>query len=475
MDIFLSLAHRLLLSNINSRLAMYQFMIRQFLRTRTCQLGLILVLALGLISIVTGKQFLNDQEKMIEQTVEKQEEHITRNIKYHGDDLGLLLYYLKFSLVKEQDPLAALSIGQNDLNPSVQSVKILTLEGQKYDTDLVNPTKLLYGNLDLSFILVYIFPLLIIAFTYNLISEEEESGTWKMVSVTVNSKMNFILSKLLVRLVSILIAMSLLFVLAIWVLKLPWGQGLFVFFMVGLLYQLFWFALSFWVVSLKGHSNYNAVVLLSCWLLLVVLLPAVVNNAVTSQYPVPEALSTIIKQRDGYHQKWDTDKKATMDKFYERYPQFKAYGYPPEEGFSWLWYYAMQHLGDEESRDESKAMRNKILQRQKMSSQVAQFFPSMHALLAFNDLAKTGLSHHLNFLQYTNDFHENTRLYFYPKIFSQSTSDEVAWEQFKPEFYRPDEQPAGLSKSIFPLLLGIAVFLLLSGIGYQRNFGSGAQ
>ncbi len=451
---------------------MYLFMISQFLRTRTCQLGLILILALGLISIVTGKQFLDNQEKMIEQAVKSQEEHIARNIQFHGDDIGLLLYYLKFSLVKEQNPLAALSIGQNDLNPSIQNVKILTLEGQKYDTDLVNPTKLLFGNLDLSFILVYIFPLLIIAFTYNLLSEEEESGTWKMVSVTVKSKMKFILSKLLVRLGAILIVMSLLFVLASWVLNIPWDVAFLAFFSISLLYQLFWFALSSWVISFRKHSNVNALVLLSFWLFLVVLMPAIMNNAVTSRYPVPEALTTMIKQRDGYHQKWDTNKKETMEHFYEVYPQFEKYGNPPENEFSWLWYYAMQHLGDEESRDESEAMQHKIAQRQKMSRQIAQLLPSMHTLLAFNDLAGTSLSNHIHFLQYTNSFHENTRLYFYPKIFSASASEEVDWEQFTPEFYDPEDQSFEWLKSIAPLLLGVVIFLALSVLGYQKNLTS---
>ena len=457
---------------INHRLAMYQFMITQFLRTRTCQLGLILILALGLISIVTGKQFLDDQAEMVAQAVESQEEHISRNLEFHGDDFGLLLYYLKFSLIKTQNPLAALSIGQNDLNPSIQNVKILTLEGQKYDTDLVNPIKLLYGNLDLSFILVYIFPLLIIAFTYNLISEEEESGTWKMVTVTVKSKMNFILSKLLVRLGAILMVMSLLYIVASWVLDIPWDKVFLVFFLMGVFYQLFWFALSFWVISFKNHSNFNALVLLSSWLLLVVLLPATINNAVTSSYPVPEALSTMIKQRDGYHQKWDTNKKETMESFYKDYPQFAKYGFPPEEGFSWLWYYAMQHLGDAESREDSEAMQHKITQRQKMSKQVAQFLPSMHTLLTFNELAETSLSHHMNFLQATNDFHENTRLYFYPRIFSESSSEEVDWAQFKPEFYEPEDSPISLFKSIGPLCLGMLIFLGLAGLGYQRNFRS---
>ena len=444
-------------------------MIKQFLRTRTCQLGLILILFLGLISIITGKQFLEDQEKRVDQVVEKQTEHIARNVQFHSDDLGLLLYYLKFSLVNEQNPLAALSIGQNDLNPSIQSVKILTLEGQKYDTDLVNPTRLLYGNLDLSFILVYIFPLLIIAFSYNLLSEEEEASTWIMVSVTVRSKVKYLLTKLLVRLVLLLVAMSLLFVVAAWVLNIQWNEAFSAFFVIGLLYQLFWFALSFWIISLKRNSSFNAVVLLSFWLTLVVLLPAIINNAVTHQYPVPEALSTIIKQRDGYHEKWDVNKRETMDKFYKNYPQFQKYGYPPEEGFSWLWYYAMQHLGDDESHEESTAMRDKIQLRQNTSRQLGQFFPSMHVLLAFNDLAETSLLHHMDFLQYTTEFHENTRLFFYPKVFSQATADDVDWTQFKPMFYEGQNQRIEWLGRLMPLLFGILIFIGLSGLSYRRN------
>ncbi|MEO1449735.1 MAG: ABC transporter permease, partial [Bacteroidota bacterium] len=130
---------------------MFRLLAIQFLRTRTCQVGLALILVLGLISIIMGRQFLEDRREMVEQTINQQEEHIARNIEFHGDDLGLLLYYLKFSLIHEQNPLAALSIGQNDLNPSVLNFKILTLEGQRYDTDLVNSLRLLSGNLDLSF------------------------------------------------------------------------------------------------------------------------------------------------------------------------------------------------------------------------------------------------------------------------------------------------------------------------------------
>ncbi|RTZ49354.1 hypothetical protein EJ377_01465 [Chryseobacterium arthrosphaerae] len=43
-----------------------------------------------------------------------------KKYKFHKDDLGLTLYYIKFNLVNETPKLAALNIGMRDLNPSIQ-------------------------------------------------------------------------------------------------------------------------------------------------------------------------------------------------------------------------------------------------------------------------------------------------------------------------------------------------------------------
>jgi ABC-2 type transport system permease protein len=94
--------------------------------------------------------------------------------------MGLLLYYFRFGLVNHTPNLAGLSIGQRDINPSIISVTIRNLEEQKYTTDLMNPMYQLLGNLDFSFVLLYFFPLIIIAFCFNIISEEKEEGTWSL-------------------------------------------------------------------------------------------------------------------------------------------------------------------------------------------------------------------------------------------------------------------------------------------------------
>lgn len=439
---------------------MYGLMFKQFVRSRTTILGLSLILVLGLISIMIGKQFLADQKKTAAQVAQKQMDHIERNVELHGDDLGLLLYYLKFALVNESSPLSGLAIGQRDLNSSVMSVNILTLEGQKYNTDLVNPTQLLYGNLDLSFILIYVFPLIIIAFSYQLRSEEEETGTWRLVSVTTSSPTKFLLMKLSLRGISVLSAMILLYGIASIVLKIPWNAVFLAFISVSMLYIVFWFVLSFWIISLKRNSNFNSLSLLAIWLVLVVLLPATLNNFLINKYPVPEALSTMIKQRDAYHQKWDSNKRETLEKFYASYPLFASYGFPSEEGFNWLWYYAMQHAGDEESREESGSMRKKILQREETSRTWAYAVPSLHAQLGFNQLACTGLDNHMKFLEFVEEYHEQTRLYFYPKIFSQLTAQKVDWERFPPE-YLQFEQDLDWVGLLLPLILTIFIFSTL--------------
>jgi ABC-2 type transport system permease protein len=141
----------------------------------------------------------------------------------------------------------------------------------------------------------------------------------------------------------------------------------------------------------------------------------------------------MVKQRDGYHQKWDLDQKITLDKFYGHYPQFQKYGIPTET-FTWLWYYAMQQMGDDESLSESNAMRNKILQREKTSSMIARVIPTLHAQMQFNDIAHTSLTDYIMLLDSAGSFHEKKRLYFYPKIFENADVKREDWTTFKPEY-----------------------------------------
>ena len=444
----------------------YRLFLYQCIRSKEVLVSLVLIALLGLVGILIGNRHLIRQQEAIAEVKAYQEQHFERHVTLHNDDLGLLLYYVKFAFINSSNPLAGLSIGQADMNPVVKRITIKTFEAQKYDTDLVNPMNLQSGNLDLSFVLIYLLPLLVIVFTFNAISEETETGTWRLVAIQAQSKLRFVLAKLFIRLLLLFGVLVLLFLIAKVVLDVPFNTHFLLMFILALLYVTFWFALSFFVISFKKSSGFNALLLLSIWLVMLILLPAGINAYVSSKYPVPEALSAAIAQRDGYHTKWDTDKLLTIQKFYAHYPQFEEYGYPTD-GFNWLWYYAMQQMGDDDSKNERENLVDKIKLREQASREMASMVPNMHLQLAFNRLAGTSLGQHMDFLNATEAFHEKLRLFFYPKIFEQHKAESIDWKQFTPTYYQTNTDAKPLW-TILPLLLATALMALLSIPKAQR-------
>jgi len=444
---------------------MLALLYKNFIRSKGTKTGLIFLLCIGFISLLIGKQFQEKQQNNIQEAAVYQKEHIARNAAFHKDEIGLLLYYIKFSLVNKTLAINSLAIGQRDVNPSIQSVTIRGLEAQKYDAELNNPNNLLSGNIDFSFVLIYLFPLLIIAFSYNIISEEKESGTWKIVATQSRNTFIYILKLFYIRIISLLVLLSVLLFASVLFLNIPLDQSFFIFFGLAILYILFWFAVCFFIVSLQKHSNFNAVILLTIWLFLIIILPAAINTYIVNKYKVPEALEVTLKQRNAYHEKWDMDKKETMEKFYQHYPQFRKYKLDEKAEFTWLWYYAMQQMGDDESAVQSRELESKLEQRNQASQTIAMFIPTLHTQIQLNETAKSDLGNQLLFLKETKLFHEKMRLYFYPKIFEEAAVTQENWGKFKVETFT-DSTETGFLKAFLPLLL---FNLLLIGFGW-RNF-----
>lgn len=446
---------------------MLVLLFKNFIRSKGTKIGLIFLLLIGFISLLIGQEFQQKQEQNSIEAKKYQKEHLVQNAEFHKDDIGLLLYYDKFSFVNKTFPINSLAIGQRDVNPSIQSVTIRGLEAQKYDSELNNPNNLLSGNLDFSFVLVYLFPLLIIAFTYNIISEEKESGTWKIVATQSSNTFLYILKLFYIRILTLIALLTIVLVLAVLFLNIPVDKSFLAFYGIGILYLIFWFAVCFFIVSLQKNSNFNAVILLTIWLFLIIILPATINTYIVNKYPVPEALELTLKQRNAFHEKWDTDKKVTVEKFYTHYPQFRKYPLPETE-FNWLWYFAMQQAGDDESAVQSKELETKLELRNQASQFIAQFIPTLHTQIQLNEIAKSDLGNQLSFLNETKKFHERLRLYFYPKIFEEAPVNQEKWDQFKVESFS-DTSEIKLSKVFLPLLLFNLLLVILGWFNFKKN------
>lgn len=443
----------------------YQLEFKLFFSNKAARFGILILLISGFSSLYLGKQFIAKQQAVIEKAGKMQQEQTDKNVKYFSKDLGLLLFYNKFAMASIPDNWAAFANGQRDINPYLISVTMLGLEGQLYDTDINNPSTLLLGNMDLAFVFIFLFPLVIIAFTYNVLSAEQESGVWGLIRSQSAVPLRVIWHKLTVKIVVVFAVFLILMLAAAFYLGLKADLRFLLILSLISLYLLFWFSLSFWVVSRGKSSSFNAVCLIAFWVVLNIISPAILNVWLTKKYPVPEALENVVKQREGYHEKWDLDKSVTMNKFYKHYPQFKAYPFPSDLTFSWYWYYAMQQMGDDDAAVSAARMNEKLNKRQHFTHLATLFLPGIQTQSGLNELSGTDLQNHTGFLQALRVYHEKVRLFFYPLIFKDSKAVNINWKQFKVEHYIDHTQDR-----VWQNLLSLIVFSIIPAMLGVYNF-----
>lgn len=446
---------------------MKKYLYKQFYRNKAYITALVFLLLAGLMAIYTGKKFLDRNQDVIAKSEQFQKESIDKNVKYHKDDLGLILYYIKFNLINETPNLAALNIGMRDLKPSIQGVTIRNLEEQRYNADFYNPANAAVGNFDFSFVLVFLFPLIIVAFCYNLISEEEESGRWKLLSVQSSHLGKLLDLKLLIRFVAVsLVYLILIIIATIWI-SITLHKAFLIFILSGWLYILFWFVLCRWIVSFRKSSAQNALILLIVWVGMNFILPMSSNLLIQKYYPVQESLKAVMQQREGYHNKWDEAKEPTMQKFYKAYPQFSTFTVEENDAFTWTWYYAMQHMGDLEAAISSKQYTEKMQKRNNAAEILGYFLPNIHTQLIESQLAETDMNNQLEYSSALQKFHEEKRLAFYPLIFSNKNADAVNWNLQTVQSFKGIENISFL-KVFLPYAILICLMIILSQYKFRK-------
>ncbi len=175
--------------------------------------------------------------------------------------------------------LAPTAIGQSDLLPSYFKVSTDARETIVAASEIENPHRLLVGRFDLAFVLVFLYPLLILAVSYNLLSAEKEQGTLALALSQPVSIATLAAGKVALRallLVGIVVGFSALALLAARVgVSAPGALPRVALWLAAVgAYGALWFALAVLVASFGRPSAANATILATLWLLLVVMLPS---------------------------------------------------------------------------------------------------------------------------------------------------------------------------------------------------------
>lgn len=356
--------------------------------------------------------------------------------------------------------LAALSIGQADIYPFTTTVDIMTEKNdlfQEYEQD--NPLSLLNGKFDLAFVFVFIFPLIILALGYNLLSAEKENGTLQlsMANAALSLK-TLLIGKVLTRALIVLIVSIgfSVFGLILAGVSLSGSDTLLrlgLWFIVVAAYALFWFAAAVLINSLGFSSATSATMLGGVWVLIVVIMPSLLNVAATSFHPVPSRLEFVSKIREADNQTRSAGEKL-LQTYYGDHPELAPPGKMSQSEATQRFYAIRQErqkrlLPEVEQFDAQLAAQQNLINHYRILSLAVVMQESL------NDIAGASAQRQKAYVGQIPEFISEWHSVLIPKLMRRETLKSADYDNF-PRFRFAEESSRTIASRV-----GIGILLLL--------------
>jgi ABC-2 type transport system permease protein len=337
----------------------------------------------------------------------------------HGG-AGEMGYYLFHNVYQHPTDWSFIALGNRMVTPYVQRIRLLGLQGQLYDGESHHPEYVMMGSFDYAFWLIFFAPLLCIALLHDLKASEHQAQRLIFLRSLLNRPSRFWLKRVAVRWSIIAFSLCLpLIMFSLWH-ALPLVPLLIVL-AVTLSYTLFW-SLICVLVSLRAsalNASFNAMLLASLWLLICMVLPNFAQAWLHYQYPVQDGSDIALQHRQLVHGAWDIPKQATLQPFYQLYPQWQDTA-PVTDRFHWKWYYAFQHMADVKISALVENREQALLARSSATENIALMLPSLWAEQKLENVAESNIQHLLIYRQQVVDFHTQLRHYIYPYLFNET-------------------------------------------------------
>lgn len=361
-------------------------------------------------------------------------------------------------------PLAALSVGQSDLYPYYFKVSSQSKQTFTNNDEIENPTNLLAGRFDLAFVIIYLYPLLILALSYNLLSIEREQGTLQMMMSQPVSLRTFVTGKIGMRALVVL-ALAVGFSLAGFLfggVNFAGGAWLRLLLWVGIVagYGAFWFALAVAVNAFGKSSATNAMALAGLWLVFVLLIPSLLNVAVTTIYPVPSRVEMVQATRRASAEATAKGSQL-LSKYLEDHPELTA-GKQADPNDFVMRSLAIQSETERLIQPVLDHFDRQVLGQQALVDRFRFLSPAIVTQAALNDIAGTSAARYRHFLALVDDFHQRWRAHFTPRIVQRALLSTGDYDRF-PSFSFWEEPLGVIAKRVLGGLLGLLAPALVIG------------
>lgn len=367
-------------------------------------------------------------------------------------------------------PLAPLAVGQSDLLPYYLKVNTGGRQGVLKGDEIENPSNLLTGRFDLAFVIVVLFPLVILALSYNMLSGEREDGTLALVLSQPVRLRTLLLAKIGIRAVAVLAIAVVLVVVGLVAARVNladpavWSRTLWWLLLVAA-YAAFWFGVALVVNGNVRGSAASAVMSVSVWLLLVVLAPVLVNLVAQSRHPTPSRVAFISLVRSVTNEA-NAVADRLMSKYMMDHPELA--GARVDMSDFWTRSLTVQDTIEKTLAPHYASFERQLANQQAVITGARVFTPALLMQTALEDLAGTGLPRWQAFRAQTLSFHAQWQDYFISRQIRQqklSAADVAAVPMFR---FR-EETSAEVSARVLNALAWLLVpTVVLWGAGLVR-------
>ncbi len=460
----------------------FKYELKLLLRSRWIQLLSVILLVLFGFAVHNGKQKVEKRQAILTTAQNEAMENDGRMLKLldsveqgmpvsvpswtlPNSPMAVGNYYPRVAAMKPQ-PMAFVATGQADM--FTHYVKP-TVSGDDFAlnfTEMTSPVQLLFGSFDLAFVIVYLLPLLIIAFSYNILSAEKESGVLRLLAAQPIGIPQWVLQKLALRFfwLSLLVigALALVFT-GLGLMDTTQLSRFFGLLTLVLGYMLFWFALAFLVNLWVGSSAKNAVALLGLWVLFVLLVPSVLNQLGTTVYPMPSRnlmINEMRKMKAEATQKQD----EILDNYLRDHPEYAINDSTQARSF-WHSYMASQRLIKEELAPVVDQYEAQLQKQQAWMGRFKWLSPAILAQESLNKMAGTSKQDYENYRKQVIDFAGEWRAHFLPFLFNNQDFSKKDHAQL-PHFNYTIKSPRSSGETLWISLASLGLFgfgFLVSG------------
>jgi len=276
---------------------LYEF--KHFIKSKAKLFTYLFFVLACIYSIYNGFNLQNNHLSTIENIQQQDDENISQVVNWfkNGEtgpkdrdwiDVTDPYWCMRYSptyVVKNPSSLLPLGLGQSE---QYGYYKKVTIWSSPFDSDIVeeisNYERLINGNIDFSFLILFLLPLLLIILTYNLNGLEKDLKFDNLIAIQTGNSKNWILYRLIFYATLLLTTVNALIISVVFINNILIADAVDLILLSNL--YIFLFIIPFYfIIVFSSSSTSIAFKMISIWLMLCVLIPGSVHQYVSLKYP----------------------------------------------------------------------------------------------------------------------------------------------------------------------------------------------